>query len=80
MDPPHINFIDHKSILVINPVGRMRQLFAPFKVQVLQPTSILVPGTWVLVDEILPHDQYKIIYRIGDQWWPYNIFRLSVLF
>jgi len=80
MDPPHINFIDHKSILVVNPVGRMRQLFAPFKVEVIQPTSMLIISTWVYVDEIKPHEQYKLLYRIGDHWWPYYIFRLSVLF
>lgn len=80
MDPPHINYIDHKSILVINPTGQMRQLFAPFKVQVLESTTQMAVETWVVVEEILPHEEYKLLYRIGENWWPYNIFRLSVLF
>jgi len=80
MDPPHINYIDYKSLLVINPVGQMRQLFVPFKVQVLEPTEYLKVGTWVVVEEIMPHDQYKLQYRIGTNWWPYYIFRLTVLF
>jgi len=80
MDPPYINFIDYKSILVINPSGKMRQVFAPFKVQVIQSTTLLVKNTWVVVEEIRPHDQYRLLYRIGNNWWSYNAFRLSVLF
>jgi hypothetical protein len=80
MDPPNINYIDYKSLLVINPAGQMRQLFVPFKVQVMQPAEYFKVGTWVEVEEIMPHDQYKLLYRIGTNWWPYYIFRLTVLF
>lgn len=80
MDPPHINFIDYNSILVVNPSGQMKQLFTPFKVQVLNQTTLLTINTWVIVDEIRQHQQYRLLYRIGNTWWPYNAFRLSVLF
>lgn len=40
MDPPQINYVDHNSILIVNPAGKMRQLFVPFRVQVLRDTTI----------------------------------------
>ena len=78
MDPPHINYIDYKSLLVINPIGQMRQLFVPFKVQVIQPIGYFKIGTWVVVEEVMPHDKHIIIYRILDLWVPYNCFKISV--
>ena len=75
MDPPQISYLDHNSILVINPIGKMRQLHAPFRVQVIQDTTILKRNTWVVVEEIMPHNQSKLLYRITTHWWPYNIFR-----
>ena len=41
MDPPKINYVDPNRIMVINPTGKIRQLFVPFKVQVLEDTDIL---------------------------------------
>lgn len=80
MDSNHINYVDHNSILIVNPSGKMRQLFVPFRAQVIQETSIMVKNTWVLVDEVQPNTEYKMLYRIATLWWPYYIFRLSVAF
>ena len=80
MDPPQINYLDSNSILVINPAGKMRQVFVPFRVYVLHETSILKKNHWVLVEEVQAHDQYKMLYRVASNWWPYNIFRLQVNF
>lgn len=80
MDPPQINYVNHNSILIINPTGNMRQLFVPFRVQVLQDTSILKKNNWVLVEEVQSHDQYKMLYRVTSNWWPFHLFRLQVNF
>ena len=80
MDPPKINYVDNNSILVVNPVGRMRQLFVPFRVQVIAETSILLLNSWVLVEQIKAHDEHIILYRVLNLWWPYNVFKLSVIF
>ena len=80
MDPPLINYVDHNSILIINPVGKMRQVFVPFRVQVLHDTTLFKKNTWVVVEEVKCHDQYKMIYRVTADWWPYNLFRLQVNF
>jgi hypothetical protein len=80
MDPPQITYIDHNSILVINPMGKIRQIFVPFRVQVMQDTTILKIHTWVYIEEVMPHDQHKLLYRVTSNWWPYNIFRIQIHF
>jgi len=76
----NIDYVDPKSILVINPKGKMRQLFVPFRVQVITPTNILKVNSWVIVDEIQTHKEYKLLYKIGSNWWQYHLFRIAVVF
>lgn len=80
MDPPKINYVDNNSILLINPSGKIRQVFVPFKAEVVAEGTNLYPGTWVFVEEVRSHQQYRIIYRISSTWWPYHLFRITVLF
>ena len=80
MDPPKINYVDHYSILIINPTGKMRQLFVPFKVQLIQDTSIFKKNTWVMVEEVQSHEHYKILYRVTTHWWPYHLFKIAAVF
>jgi len=80
MDSSQIDYVDSNSILVINPAGRIRQLYVPFRVQVLQNTSTLRKNTWVFVEEVRPHPAHKMLYRITKAWWQYDLFRLQVNF
>ena len=80
MEKPTINFIDYKSIMVINSVGKIRQLFVPFRVQVILDSTSLKKGTWVIVEEVQPHLQHKLIYRVGSTFWQFDLFRIAVVF
>jgi hypothetical protein len=80
MKKPEISFVDFKSIIVINPAGKMRQLFVPFRVQVILDTNSLKKGTWVIVEEVQPHIMHILIYRIGSNWWQFDLFRIAVVF
>lgn len=80
MDPPKLNFIDYNSILIITPTGTMRQLFVPFKVQLLYDTKTLKKDTWAIVEEIETHRDYKLLYRITNHWWPYYLFKIGAVF
>ena len=75
-----INYHDPNSILVINPIGKMRQVFTPFKVQVKEPTTNLVVNSWVLVDLVKASPSYKLMFRIGSKWYPYHLFRITIKF
>jgi hypothetical protein len=80
MDPPQINYINHNSILIINPKGKIRQLFTPFKVQLINDTSILKKNSWVVVDLVKASPSYKLMFRIGSKWYPYHLFRITIKF
>ena len=80
MDPPQIKIIDNNSLMVINKKGIIRQLYVPIKVQVLYDTKILKKNSIVFVDEIQAHQQYKILYRITDNWWSYHLFSIAATF
>jgi len=80
MDPPHFTFVNNNSLMVINPNGKIRQLFTPFNVQVLQNTEHFKENSWVVVEEIRQHPQHILLYRVINHWWPYFIFRLDVRF
>ena len=75
-----INYHDPNSILVINPIGKMRQVFTPFKVQVKEPTLNLDVNSWVLVDLVKASPTYKLMFRIGSKWYPYHLFRITIKF
>ena len=80
MKPPQINYINHNSILIINPKGKIRQLFTPFKVQLINDTSILKKNSWVVVDLVKASPSYKLMFRIGSKWYPYHLFRITIKF
>jgi len=80
MHPNLINYHDPNSILVINPIGKMRQVFTPFKVQVKEPTTNLDVNSWVLVDLVKASPTYKLMFRIGSKWYPYHLFRITIKF
>jgi hypothetical protein len=78
MDPPKKVYFDPYSLLVINQDGRLRQLFVPIRMQVILGDLVLAPYQWVTVEEIQPHFQHKLIFRIGQQWFPHSIFRILI--
>ena len=80
MDSHHINYVDNRSILIVNPTGKIRQLFCPFRVKVVTDTSILKQDSLVLVDEVKLHRDHLLLYRIGGNWWTYDLFRIAAVF
>ena len=80
MDPQKSTFVNNNTLIVINQKGKMRQLFTPFNVQVLQDTEHFKENSWVVVEEIRQHPQHILLYRVINQWWPYYIFKIDVKF
>ena len=76
MDPPKISYIDHNSIMVINPTGKIKQLFVPFKVKCIYPVGRISTGSTVFVEQVDSHDKYKILYRIFQEWYPFSCFKI----
>ena len=47
---------------------------------VLEDTDILNKNSWVMVEEVQPHKQNKMLYRITKHWWPYDLFKIAATF
>ena len=75
-----LNFINSNSIMVINPKGKIRQLFCPFIVQVSTQIKFLHLGSNVYVEEVSIDNKYKIVFKIGEHWFPYNFFKINTLY
>ncbi|HRF24879.1 MAG TPA: hypothetical protein PLR98_11970 [Chitinophagaceae bacterium] len=80
MDPPKPVLLDPYSLIVINEDGKLKQLFVPIKVQVVLEDKILSKDSWVLVYEVQPHIQHRLLFRIGCLWYPYHFFRITANF
>lgn len=80
MDPPQVKYMDKNSLMVINKNGKIRQLFVPFKVEVVQDTELLIKGSTVIVEEVQDHPDCKIVFRITSYWWPYYVFKINIEF
>ena len=73
-----IKYCDDKSIYLINTNGKLRQLFVPFKVQCTEQVGKLKPQTWVYVEQVMHHNQFRILYKVCDDWVPYHCFRIMI--
>lgn len=71
---------DMKSILVVNGVGVMRRVYAPFKVICILPVSGITPGTHVYVDEVKGSVNGLIYFIIFQHPHPHTHFRLIIKF
>ena len=80
MKESKIDYVSNNCIVVVNPNGKMRQLFVPFRVQALYTTSTVIKNSWVIVEEVQAHEQHKLLYKICGNWWKYDLFRLSAVF
>ena len=80
MDPPKINYVNNNSIMVVNKHGLLRQLFTPFHAQVILETEDFNENSWVVVEEVKPHPQFILLYRVINYWYPYFVFKLDVRF
>lgn len=76
--PKKIKYCDDKSLYLINKSGKLRQLFVPFKVQCITPVGNIKPESWVYVEQVTKHNQFRILYKVFDDWIPYNFFRIMI--
>ena len=76
--PNEIIYYNANCILVINKVGKLRKLYVPFQVMCIIPIGKLKPGTIVFVEKVAQHKQLLIIYRVFNEWLPYNSFAIIV--
>ena len=69
-------YLSPSTLLVINSMGRVRELHTPFRVICSQPIGTIHSQTSVFVEDVSEHHEFIILYRIFDKWYPYKYFLL----
>ena len=67
-------------LLLINPQGKLRYLYTPFRVLCIQASFRVPANTWVYVEAVYSHPQYRIGFLIQGNVHPYNQFLITVKF
>ena len=73
-------FNDNSSLLVINPQGILRRLYAPFKVQCILPIDNIGDGVWVYVEGIKAASDNELLYQIHGKEYRHFHFCISIGF
>jgi len=78
MDPPEIYFEDPYSLMLVNQKGKMKWLYTPFRVFVKDEIGKFKTETWVYVEGVAEHREYRILFLISSFWYPYPFFKLPM--
>jgi hypothetical protein len=76
----HYQYYNSNALLLVNPKGKIRVLYTPFKVTCISNESGLRIGSFVYVDEILCDAKDQLYYSINGQTYLYSCFLVRVLF
>ena len=75
-----VKFINCNSVLLINPIGKIRRLFTPFKVVCIESINGIPINTSVFVDEVLNNDRDQLLYQINGSLYLYKHFQITAKF
>lgn len=77
MDPPQESIYMHaNTMMIINPEGKILQLFIPIKAVSKYAVKGIPVGTIVFLEGIVLHNEHKMCYRITGIWYVYWCFTI----
>lgn len=76
MDPPESIYMHANTMLIINPEGKILQLFIPIKAICKYAVKGIPVGTFVFIEGIILHKEHKMCYRITGSWYVYFCFTI----
>ena len=75
-----VNYGSSDSILLVNAMGRIRQLYTPFRVKVIEDVDGLTKGSFVYVDEVACTYQDKLAFITSTGTYLHSCFRIIASF
>lgn len=72
-----IIYCDERSIMVVNPQGKLRQLYTPFRVVSIIPDGAS-KNTVYMVDEVKTTANNKLVYIINDRPFYHHNFAIII--
>lgn len=77
-DRLRLMYVTDGSLLLVNPHGKLRVLYTPFRVLCIKESNGIPINTWVYVEAVFMHRLYKIGYLINGNLHPYNHFQITI--
>jgi purine nucleoside phosphorylase len=75
-----VAYCDHTSILIVNTLGRIRQLYTPFRVICREDYLNLQKGTSIYVDEVATNLQDELLYVTSLGIYDHSYFTIVASF
>jgi hypothetical protein len=76
--PLRLKYVTDGCLLLINPKGKIRVLYTPFRVQCIKASSDIPEKTWVYVESVFEHQEYIIGYLINGIIHPFKNFQINI--
>lgn len=76
--PLRLKYVTDGCLLLINPKGKMRVIYTPFRVQCIVSSFEIPEKTWVYVEAVFEHHDYIIGYLINGVIHPYKSFQINI--
>jgi hypothetical protein len=73
-------YVTDGCLWTINSKGRLRVLYVPFRVLCIKKTHSVPENTWVYVEAVISHKEFRIAYLINGIVYPYHFFQLIMHF
>lgn len=75
-----VKFVNNTSVLLINPLGKLRRLYTPFQVVCIEPMEGIPINTILIVDEVANNQQDQLLYLINGSIYLYKHFHIKATF
>lgn len=80
MNNEHNTPLSAYRLLVVNPLGYMRELYCPFRVRCIEALHTIPAGTWVYVDKLAVSTKDVLMYEVNGNWYRYACFAIIIQF
>ena len=75
-----LKYVTDGCLLLITSKGRLKIIYTPFRVLCIKETNGIPANSWVYVEAVFQHREYKIGYQIHGNLYPYNHFQINITF
>lgn len=73
----HYQYYRPDCLLIINSKGRIKILYTPFKVKVINPVGRFPLNLWLWVDEVKSNEKDQLLFIIFNEAYLYSFFKIS---
>ncbi len=75
-----VSYCDHSSILIVNSLGKMRQLYTPFRVVCRDNNLGLSKGSSVYIEEVASTERDGLLFITNTGTYPHSCFTIVASF